>query len=112
MACFSKNLSSLLSREAIPFHRVAVAGKYRSFHVESGHRSVLESRRPQGIDYARVAVLFQAVDAPIIHGVRKPVKPGGNFLSQLDHLSRQILNHSTRVPGFRCGHCLHFTGEM
>ena len=27
---------------------------------------------------ARVAVLFQDIDPPVINGVRKPRKPGGN----------------------------------
>jgi hypothetical protein len=42
------------------------------------------SRTSSSYDTARrVAVLYQAIDPPIINGVRKPKKPGGAFCFQL-----------------------------
>lgn len=37
--------------------------------------TILGSSKKHAVD--RIAVLYQAVDAPVVNGVRKPVKPGG-----------------------------------
>lgn len=33
----------------------------------------------RGVHTARVALLYQAIEPPIINGVRKPMKPGGMY---------------------------------
>lgn len=38
----------------------------------------------------RVAVLYQAIDPPVIGGVRKPRKPGGKFLCQVQMYTKLI----------------------
>jgi hypothetical protein len=39
--------------------------------------------RLASMDKLRVAVLFQALDSPVIHGVKKPRKPGGKSPTSL-----------------------------
>jgi hypothetical protein len=46
-----------------------------------------------------VAVLFQDIDPPVINGVRKPRKPGGEFHHNILVVSISITYLSQRLPG-------------
>lgn len=63
------------------------------FHLRArstlrGTRVVLLSRRHMSTSLHKVAVLYQAIEPPVINGVRKPKKPGG---SQFTRANDRIL---------------------
>ena len=77
--------------------------------------SVQNSRR---VHTARVALLSQAIESPIINGVRKPMKPGGMYRSipfstettlTLDRLPRRLRRHclQSKQPTWHPSHDAH-----
>lgn len=63
-------------------------------------------RRAISTQSPRVAVLYQAIDPPVIGGVRKPRKPGGKCFFAISDVHNAHMKIS-RVPGFWCGHRLY-----
>lgn len=51
------------------------------------------------MEKARVAVLYQALDPPVINGVRKPPKPGGIFSNWVYLVFRlMVFLQDTKIP--------------
>jgi hypothetical protein len=54
----------------------------------------------------RVAVLYQALEPPVINGVRKPKKPGGKWAPRDTQKAGAARLIKSRLPGLRGRHCL------
>lgn len=79
MACLAHPLSRLSHQTISTSIRILRPTYSRLFHTAQGQWSIktaIQSTIP-GAGKPRVAVLFQAIDPPVINGIRKPRKPGG-----------------------------------
>lgn len=48
-----------------------------SFARQVSRNKIMSQLQNRSVHTARVALLHQAIESPIINGVRKPMKPGG-----------------------------------
>jgi hypothetical protein len=62
----------------------------RSFHTALCRWS--QQHTLSSIKDARVAVLYQALEPPVINGARKPSKPGGKLFPYLHNISWMLNN--------------------
>ncbi|KAI3528316.1 fungal specific transcription factor domain-containing protein [Colletotrichum filicis] len=68
------SLWDMFGQIATHLPRTLNANSRRLFAITSPRNSSIDSHN---MESKRVAVLYQAIDPPIINGVRKPMKPGG-----------------------------------
>lgn len=98
-------LCTLSSKSCVKYHPVSWSRRRTRFHtINIGLQAPKCSYLKPYSSMPRVAVLYQALEPPIVNGLQKPKKPGGASCSTQSAKSRQL--NDCRLPRLRRGHSL------